>query len=132
MHQCADTPRIARGRGPVATKPRPAVVERLVWSAFIGLPWPKNAAGIAVVGAVSVTAPSLPRTSGCVAPTPRRRVAQQRLEEAVDTARGDRHQLLQARHRPGEAGALRGHQVDRLVVADRGEGRLERDEPVDE
>src|SRR4051794_41691833 len=73
----------------------------------MGLPWPKKAAGIAALGAVSVTAPSLPRRSGRVAPTPRRRVAQQRLEEAVDTARGDRHQLFQARYRRGGAGGLR-------------------------
>src|SRR3954449_1931168 len=98
----------------------------------MGLPWPKNAAGIAVVGAVWVTAPSLPRTSGRVAPTPRRRVAQQRLEEAIDAARGDRHQLLQARHRRGGPGALSRDQVDRLVVADRGERGLERDQSMDE
>src|SRR4051794_4684999 len=98
----------------------------------MGLPWPKKAAGIAALGAVSVTAPSLPRRSGRVAPTPRRRVAQQRLEEAVDTARGDRHQLFQARYRRGGPVALDGDQVDRLVVAERGERGLERDQPMDE
>src|SRR5690349_1906656 len=45
-YQCADTARIARGFGADAPKPRQASVKRLRSSAFIGLPWPRNAAGI--------------------------------------------------------------------------------------
>src|SRR3954447_20187169 len=46
MYQCALTTRIARGRGTDSPKPRQAAVYRLSESAFIGLPCPKNAAGI--------------------------------------------------------------------------------------
>ena len=49
MYQCADTTRMARGRGTAAPNARHASVYRFVSSAFIGLPCPKNAAGIAVV-----------------------------------------------------------------------------------
>jgi hypothetical protein len=57
MYQCAYTTRIARGRGTDspnarharhARHGRHARVYRLVSSAFIGLPWPKNAAGMTV------------------------------------------------------------------------------------
>ena len=46
MYQCADTTRIARGRGAARPKACQAWVYRLVSSAFIGLPWPMNTAGI--------------------------------------------------------------------------------------
>ena len=46
MYQCADTTRIARGRGTARPKACQAWVYRLVSSAFIGLPCPMNAAGI--------------------------------------------------------------------------------------
>ena len=46
MYQCAETTRTALGRGTDAPKARQAWVQRLSSSAFIGLPWPKNAAGI--------------------------------------------------------------------------------------
>lgn len=46
MYQWALTTRIARGRGTAAPKARQAEVYRLTSSAFIGLPWPKNAAGM--------------------------------------------------------------------------------------
>src|SRR4051812_8371306 len=48
MYQWADTTRIARGRGTAAPKARQAWVYRLSSSAFIGLPWPRKAAGITV------------------------------------------------------------------------------------
>ncbi|GIJ29946.1 hypothetical protein Vqi01_51080 [Micromonospora qiuiae] len=48
MYQWADTTRIARGRGTDCPKARQADVYRLSSSAFIGLPWPKNTAGIRV------------------------------------------------------------------------------------
>src|SRR3954468_21021852 len=49
-YQCADTTRIARGRGTASPKTRQASVYRFFSSAFIGLPWPKNAAGMTVIG----------------------------------------------------------------------------------
>jgi hypothetical protein len=48
-YQCADTTRTARGRGTAWPKARQALVYRLTSSAFMGLPWPKNAAGIVVM-----------------------------------------------------------------------------------
>src|SRR5690606_15086279 len=45
MYQCADTTRIARGRSIDSPNVRHARVNRLSSSAFIGLPWPRNAAG---------------------------------------------------------------------------------------
>src|SRR3954452_8056322 len=48
MYQWADTTRIARGRGTAAPKARQAWVYRLSSRAFIGLPWPRKAAGITV------------------------------------------------------------------------------------
>src|SRR3954452_9689203 len=49
-YQCADTTRIARGRGTASPKTRQASVYRFFSSAFIGLPWPKNAAGMTGIG----------------------------------------------------------------------------------
>ncbi|MEE3920432.1 epoxide hydrolase N-terminal domain-containing protein [Micromonospora sp. BRA006-A] len=46
MYQWALTTRIARGRGTAAPKAFHAEVYRLTSRAFIGLPWPRNAAGI--------------------------------------------------------------------------------------
>jgi hypothetical protein len=46
MYQCADTTRIARGRGTARPKACQAWVYRFVSTAFIGLPCPMNAAGI--------------------------------------------------------------------------------------
>jgi hypothetical protein len=46
VNQCADTTRIARGRGIAVPKARHDSVVRLRSSAFIGLPCPKNTAGI--------------------------------------------------------------------------------------
>ena len=48
-YQCAETTRIARGRGTAAPNARQASVYRFFSSAFIGLPWPKNAAGMTVM-----------------------------------------------------------------------------------
>src|SRR5690348_15697691 len=48
MYQCAETTRIARGRGTAAPNARHAAVYRLCSSVFIGLPWPMNAAGIRI------------------------------------------------------------------------------------
>src|SRR5690606_37498385 len=45
-YQCAEMARIARGRGAAAPNARQASVKRLRSSAFIGLPWPRKAAGI--------------------------------------------------------------------------------------
>src|SRR5215471_16852432 len=47
-YQCAETTRMARGRGMLLPKLRHAVEYRLISSAFIGLPCPKNTAGIGV------------------------------------------------------------------------------------
>jgi uncharacterized protein len=55
-HQCAETTRIARGRGterPIALQ---ASVYRLVSIAFMGLPWPKKIAGSAMAPAWHVPA----------------------------------------------------------------------------
>src|SRR4051812_24783849 len=46
MYQCAETARIARGRGNDVANPRQASVYALCSNAFIGVPWPMNAAGI--------------------------------------------------------------------------------------
>ena len=46
MYQWADTTRMARGLGIAAPKSRQASVYRLWSRAFIGVPWPRNAAGI--------------------------------------------------------------------------------------
>ena len=51
IHQCAEITRMARGRGTDAPRLRQARVYRLISRAFIGLPWPMNAAGIFVEGA---------------------------------------------------------------------------------
>ncbi len=48
-YQCAETIRIARGRGTEAPNDRHASVKRLRSSAFIGLPWPRKAAGMATL-----------------------------------------------------------------------------------
>src|SRR5664280_171653 len=50
MYQCAETTRIARGRGTAWPNALHAEVYRLVSSAFIGLPWPKKAAGMVAAG----------------------------------------------------------------------------------
>src|SRR3954470_12567407 len=49
MYQCAETTRIARGRGTASRNARHAGVWRLWSRAFKGLPWPRKAAGIRVV-----------------------------------------------------------------------------------
>src|SRR4051812_26111490 len=46
MYQCAEMTRMARGRGTAAPNARHAAVYRLSSSAFIGFPWPRNAAGM--------------------------------------------------------------------------------------
>jgi len=48
MYQWADTMRMARGRGIDAPKARHASEDRFRSRAFMGLPWPKNTAGIGV------------------------------------------------------------------------------------
>jgi hypothetical protein len=53
-YHCAETTRIARGRGTLAPKARHADVYRFVSSAFIGLPCPRNAAGMRFVVVVPV------------------------------------------------------------------------------
>ena len=50
-NQCAETTRMARGRGTDRPNARQASVYRLRSSAFIGLPWPKNAAGMTLMEA---------------------------------------------------------------------------------
>ena len=50
MYQCALTTRMARGRGTASPNARHAAVYLFTSSAFIGLPWPMNAAGIVAVG----------------------------------------------------------------------------------
>src|SRR5689334_7883013 len=56
-YQCADTTRIARGRGTDSPKARQASVYLFFSSAFIGLPWPKNAAGITVIADLPLRRP---------------------------------------------------------------------------
>src|SRR3954454_20019723 len=63
-YQCADTTRIARGRGTDCPNARQAAVYRFLSSAFIGFPWPKNAAGMTVM-----TPP--PVVPVIITPTPR-------------------------------------------------------------
>src|SRR3954468_10095847 len=46
MYQCALITRMARGRGAASPNARQAAVYRFTSRAFIGLPWPKNAAGM--------------------------------------------------------------------------------------
>src|SRR4051812_15800749 len=46
MNQCADTARMARGRGNAAPRSRQAWVKAFISSVFIGEPCPMNAAGI--------------------------------------------------------------------------------------
>lgn len=62
MNQWADTTTIARGSAAVAEAPNDAHarVNPLTPSAFIGLPCPRNAAGIGAVAGV-VTSASVPR-----------------------------------------------------------------------
>ena len=48
IYQWAEATRIARGRGTLAPKALHASVYRLRSSAFIGLPWPRKAAGMRV------------------------------------------------------------------------------------
>src|SRR6476646_1502423 len=45
-YQCAETTRIARGRGSLRPRSRQAMVKPLRSSVFIGLPWPMNNAGM--------------------------------------------------------------------------------------
>ena len=49
MYQWADTTRMARGRGTSTPNDRHASVYRLWSRAFIGVPCPKNAAGMRVI-----------------------------------------------------------------------------------
>jgi len=58
MYQCAETTRMARGRGTERPKARQAWVQRLPSSAFIGLPCPKNAAACASERCRSSRSPS--------------------------------------------------------------------------
>jgi hypothetical protein len=53
MYQCAETIRTARGRGNDRATSAHASVQALCSSAFIGLPWPTNTAGIRVCGLVA-------------------------------------------------------------------------------
>jgi hypothetical protein len=46
MYQCADTTTMARGRGRLSPRVRHDAVYVLSDRAFIGLPWPRKAAGI--------------------------------------------------------------------------------------
>src|SRR5215207_877202 len=65
-YQCAETTRMARGRGTAWPNARQAAVYRFFSRAFIGLPWPKNAAGMTVI---RITTSVLPRSSPGAAPT---------------------------------------------------------------
>ena len=49
MYQCADTVRMARGRGSSVPSARQARVKPFSSSAFIGLPWPMKSAGMRVI-----------------------------------------------------------------------------------
>ena len=51
-YQCAETIRMARGRGKEAPMARQASVYRLRSSAFMGLPWPRKAAGMWVMASM--------------------------------------------------------------------------------
>src|SRR4029079_9541100 len=62
-YQCADTTKMALGRGTEAPNARQAVVNRFVARAFIGLPWPRNAAGIRRSG-VLMSTNSTPKQRG--------------------------------------------------------------------
>jgi hypothetical protein len=54
MYQCALITRMARGRGTARPKARHAAVYRLTSKAFIGFPWPMNAAGMISAAASGV------------------------------------------------------------------------------
>src|SRR3954465_8098559 len=54
-YQCAETTRIARGRGTDCPNACQAAVYRFFSSAFIGFPWPKNAAGMTVTATPPVS-----------------------------------------------------------------------------
>src|SRR4051794_20612281 len=69
MYQCADTTRIARGLGAVVPNDCHAFVKRLVSRAFIGLPWPKKAAGIRALGVFCIAAEHGTRSSRRLRPT---------------------------------------------------------------
>src|SRR3954467_12615656 len=71
-YPCADTTRIARGRGTASPKTRQASVYRFFSSAFIGLPWPKNAAGMTVLGPPPSAPPPPPPPPPPRAPPPAR------------------------------------------------------------
>src|SRR5689334_16618324 len=62
-YQCADTTRIARGLGRLAPRLAHALEKRFRSSAFIGLPCPRNTAGI-VVAAMEVPYHTSPRQAG--------------------------------------------------------------------
>ena len=51
MYQWAEIIRIARGRGTLAPNARQASVYRLRSIAFMGVPWPRKAAGMRAAGA---------------------------------------------------------------------------------
>src|SRR3974377_23306 len=53
VYQWADSERIARGRGSAAPSARHAAVAALLASAFVGLPWPMNTAGMRAGGVVT-------------------------------------------------------------------------------
>src|SRR3954471_13908867 len=69
-YQCADTTRIARGRGTFSPNARQAWVYRFFSSAFIGLPWPKNAAGMTVMRPLPLDTPSDTDPAIITRPTP--------------------------------------------------------------
>src|SRR5450759_1263663 len=69
MYQCAETTRIACGRGTAWPNALHAEVYRLVSSAFIGLPWPKKAAGMVAVGLLVVSVLTEPPEDGTGAST---------------------------------------------------------------
>jgi hypothetical protein len=63
MYQCALTTRIARGRGTHAPSSRQAAVYRLSEIAIIGLPCPKDAAGISLGPSTAPVSASLAELS---------------------------------------------------------------------
>src|SRR4051812_49971468 len=96
-YQCADTTRIARGRGTDCPNARQASVYRFFSRAFIGFPWPKNAAGMTVME------PS-PVTPAIIAPHDRER-------ETPRSAGSGRRRPAQRRGQPAGARPLRRGEV---------------------
>src|SRR5678810_1113075 len=71
-YQCADTTRIARGLGTLAPKSAHALEKRFRSRAFIGLPCPRNTAGIGFADMVRLVGEVTYRTHARTTPHPGR------------------------------------------------------------